>query len=102
MGNVGNKFGNKLASVLKTETKQEIVKPEPATIVEEVCVTRSEPVVEKPVLKTAKKAPAKRKPVTKRTTTKKRTTKKTATKRPTTKKTKSMSAKREHSNVRSV
>tara|TARA_A100001515_G_scaffold25590_1_gene19642 strand:+ start:784 stop:1152 length:369 start_codon:yes stop_codon:yes gene_type:complete len=83
----GNKFGRKFASVLKIETKQEVVKPEPEPIVEEVVVAaKPEPIVEKPVPKVTKKAPVKRKTTTKRKVTKKSTTKRT--KRTTVKKDK--------------
>ena len=74
-------------SVLKIETKQEVVKPEPEPIVEEVVVAaKPEPIVEKPVPKVTKKAPVKRKTTTKRKVTKKSTTKRT--KRTTVKKDK--------------
>ena len=76
------KFGTKFASVIKLGTKQEITKPEPEPIVEEVAIV----VKPKPAPKVTKKAPTKRKTTKKRTTTKKSTTKRS--KRSTVKKDK--------------
>jgi len=82
------KFAKKYANLRATIARQKgEVEPEPAPIVEEVCViAKPEPIVEKPVPKVTKKAPTKRKTTKKRTTTKKPTTKRS--KRSTVKKDK--------------